>query len=610
MLSKQESAIESYLLSESNHLFCFCNTDFTILNANNLFANTLDLNSSDIIGKNLSTILSEKHPSFQTLIKESVAENNPQQFIFNIPNADGLQPIIWDIKTDGQIIAIKGTKTQAINKNEQSKLVAIADSLSDCIFVLDQNFDLLFRNKAAITKFNHPQFKNNVNSFFGSFSEETNIRFTEHFKAALEGAKPLRFVEFSLLLNTWFCIEVIPYNNELNVIATDISDRIVEHKTNELELKTFEMNIEKTYSMSEILMFLLKGFESLYPHLHTSILKIEDGKVYHACSPNLPEEFNQSLNGERIGDQKGSCGTAAFSKKPNISTDISTDPNWKNFNQILAENNYKSCWSFPIISNKNLEVMATFAAYSKENKKPTDAETKTIARICNVVKILLEDEKHDNELLLINNRYKTVTKATNDAIYDWDLKSQTVYWSDNIYNIFGFTAKEVEQIKNWWKTSIHPDDLDITIKRLKSCLREKKSGWTAEYRLKCKNGLYKYVYDRAYIIYNAKNEPITIIGAVQDISVLKEREIEILKQNNKLKEIAQISSHDLRRPVTSILGLTNLFNNDNLSDENNKIVIDYLQKATSELDQVIHTIVAKTLDADHTIYNKHTKIRS
>ncbi len=194
-----------------------------------------------------------------------------------------------------------------------------------------------------------------------------------------------------------------------------------------------------------------------------------------------------------------------------------------------------------------------------------------------------------------------VTMATNDAIYDWDLTKNKVYWSDNIYNIFGYELSEVDEMENWWANNLHPDDKKKTINNLKTCIKERKSGWSAEYRIKCKNGTYKYVYDRAYIIYDKKDTAQTIIGAMQDISILKEREIEILKQNNKLKEIAQISSHELRRPVTSVLGLVGLFNKTDLTDETNKTVIEYLEHATRELDQVIHTIVAKTLEADYSI---------
>ncbi|MFC5283974.1 PAS domain-containing protein [Pedobacter alpinus] len=612
----QEIAVLDYLFEQTIDLICLCKPDLTIVKINKNFAPVLNFEKEDLIGKNISELLppTEECSLNKFLSSKTKLISGNQEFVCNLKNKDGsLTPILWHISEIEDLILLKGTKLLS-NINHpifsDDNLKIVTDNISDCFFVLDQSFQVLHSNKAAIAKFSHPLLKNNVNSFFGCFPEDTNNKFSAHFQSVLQTKQPIKFVEFSTLLNSWFSIGVMAFNNDLSVIASDISDRIIEYKTNELELKTFEMNIEKKCSTEEILFFLLTGFENLYPHLHTSILKIEDAKVWHFCSPNLPKQFCEDINGVDIGPNEASCGAAAFIKKTVITENLITDPNWERYNKLLIAENYKSCWSFPIISNKSYNVMATFAAYAKENRKPTEAEIKSIARICNIVKIIFEDLNYDNQLQLVNNRYKTATTVTNDAIYDWDLKLKKVYWSENTNNIFGYNAAEVDGLKNWWKNSIHPDDLEQTIQRLKGCFTEKKTGWAAEYRMRCKDGTYKYVYDRAYIIFNDKNDPITVIGAIQDISILKEREIEIIKQNNKLKEIAQISSHDLRRPVTSILGLISLFNTNNLADVNNNLVIDYLQKATKELDDVIHTIVAKTLEADYTIYDKHVKLRN
>lgn len=614
MLNQQELTVIDYLLAQNLDLLCVFSQDFTVINANSSFIDNLKLDAKNIIGKSLSTLLLKDNTNLNSFLKTANSlGNESESYISNIPDKEGnINTVCWQIIKLQNTQILKGTILTSTISNSTFKdanFINISNSISDCFLILDKNFNLIFKNKAAELKFSHPLFKENTNCFFASFPEETNTRFLTNLKQIIHFKETLRFVEFSAILNTWFSIVVMAIDDEFIIISTDISDKIVEYKTNDLELKTFEMNISKERSTEDILLFLLIGFENLYPQLHTSILKIEDSKIRHFCSPNLPKHYCEFIDGQVIGANIGSCGSAAFLKKTVITENLQTDPNWTKFNHLLVAENYKSCWSFPIISNKDIAVMATFAVYAKEERKPTEAEIKSIARICNIVKIIFEDIKHDHELLQINNRYKTATMATNDAIYDWDLKLKKVYWSENIYNIFGFAVKEVDKIKNWWKNSIHPNDLEDTIKRLKACLTEKKSGWTAEYRLKCKNGTYKHVYDRAYIMYDAKNEPITVIGAIQDISILKEREIEIIKQNNKLKEIAQISSHDLRRPVTSVLGLISLFNVDNLADDNNKLVINYLQKASKELDDVIHTIVSKTLEADNTIYDKHVKLR-
>jgi PAS domain S-box-containing protein len=604
MSDYSQSLIIDYLISQNVELICICDEDGTVIKANKTVIDTSEKTEAEIIGSAVKNLFSEKNQELNDLLYSKLLNtDNNEQFINNITNRDGtLKSVTWQISKLHNILIIKGivSKSDISNSilNTDKRLKTIVDNSTDCFFILDKQLNIIFQNKSAVKKFAHPRFQKDTNIFFGSFPEETNIKFFDHFNNALANKSHLKFVEFSAILNCWFSIDVLPFQDELNILISDISDRIVDHKINELELKTFEMNIAKELPLSDILKFLLKGFQSLYPHLYGSISKIENQRMWHIVSTDLPLSYIEAINGKQIDSTSGSCGSATFFKKSVVTFDIATDQIWKNYRQFIVPYGYKSCWSFPILSNKSREVMATFALYTKENKIPTENESKSIARLCNIIKIIFQDLKKDDAILLMNNRYKMVTMATNDAIYDWDLKTNDVYWSENLYNIFGFTPEEAHQNKNWWINHIHRDDRIDTIKLLKNCLRKKESGWTAEYRLKCKNDDFKYVYNRGYIIYDKQNSPVSIIGAIQDMSALKEREIEIINQNNKLKEIAQINSHDLRRPVTSILGLISLLNNDNLTDEN-KVVIDYLQKATWELDQVIHTIVSKTIETQY-----------
>ncbi|HEX3386585.1 MAG TPA: PAS domain S-box protein [Mucilaginibacter sp.] len=74
----------------------------------------------------------------------------------------------------------------------------------------------------------------------------------------------------------------------------------------------------------------------------------------------------------------------------------------------------------------------------------------------------------------------------------------------------------------------------------------------------------------------------------------KRNDKRIAEQTERLQDIASISSHNIRRPVATILGLTNLFDRKNLDNPLNKDVIEHLETAVMELDDVIHTIVEKT----------------
>ena len=75
----------------------------------------------------------------------------------------------------------------------------------------------------------------------------------------------------------------------------------------------------------------------------------------------------------------------------------------------------------------------------------------------------------------------------------------------------------------------------------------------------------------------------------------KRNQESVKEQNKMLQEIASISSHEIRRPVATILGLVNLFDRNNPDNPMNREIVDHLEITAHELDGVIHTIVEKTV---------------
>jgi PAS domain S-box-containing protein len=96
-----------------------------------------------------------------------------------------------------------------------------------------------------------------------------------------------------------------------------------------------------------------------------------------------------------------------------------------------------------------------------------------------------------------------------------------------------------------------------------------------------------------------KGDELQLIERTTNIlRILMENKISqdnINAQNKMLQEIAAISSHDIRRPVATILGLVNLFDKKNLDTQMNREIIGHLNITAQELDSVIHTIVEKTI---------------
>lgn len=101
-------------------------------------------------------------------------------------------------------------------------------------------------------------------------------------------------------------------------------------------------------------------------------------------------------------------------------------------------------------------------------------------------------------------------------------------------------------------------------------------------------------------VYDNENNIVGISDNVKDITVRKENELKILKQNETLRQIAWQQSHEVRRPVASIMGMYNLLKDDQTATEEEKQkYLDYLLQATKELDKIIHKIVIQANENEY-----------
>src|ERR1043165_435348 len=116
---------------------------------------------------------------------------------------------------------------------------------------------------------------------------------------------------------------------------------------------------------------LARLFEAQAEGMLASILLIEDGtRVRHAAAPSLSKRWIRQVDGEPIGPDRGSCGTAAYLKQPVIVTDIGRDPRWVRYRDAALRAGLRACWSVPILGAGN-QVLGTFALYYTEPRKPT-----------------------------------------------------------------------------------------------------------------------------------------------------------------------------------------------------------------------------------------------
>ncbi|HTL06980.1 MAG TPA: PAS domain-containing protein, partial [Chitinophagaceae bacterium] len=276
--------------------------------------------------------------------------------------------------------------------------------------------------------------------------------------------------------------------------------------------------------------------------LFCSVLLLdEDGKrVRHLSSPSLPAGFTSKVNGMEIGPQAGSCGTAIYLRKTVIVADIENDPLWADYKQLAAKYKLASSWSFPIITSSN-KVLGSLAGYYTEKTAPSEEQLELFGRVASLMGVIIENKQAEQKINISNERYLLATKATNDAIWDYDIKNKRLYWGDSFYSIFGYTAGHYPGKHGFWESKIHPEDKERTKKLYINAIKNKERGVVySEYRFRKSDNSYVLVADRAFIVWDNDGNALRFVGSMQDITDRKKLEGQLLTQEiNKQKTIAQ-----------------------------------------------------------------------
>ena len=373
------------------------------------------------------------------------------------------------------------------------------------------------------------------------------------------------------------------------VLLNDVTESRYYHELDRLEKNVLEMNAGNDKSLSEVIDIYLSGIESLHPGMVCSLLEKKGDRLFNLASPSLPKLFLKDIEGGiEIGNNMGSCGTAAFLKEKVIVPDISNDIRWSSpCKEIVGQYHFKTCWSYPILDG-NSDVMATFSIYYREVKVPTESEENTIQRAGHFLQVILESYQQEKALKISNERFEYAAEATSDIIWDWNLATNEVYYSSNIQKLFGHNKYGINTDNlPFYYEHVHPDDRERVVLYPDQVKYGTMRTWTQDYRFRKANGEYAFVLDKGIVIRDEQGTGVRMIGAIQDVTTLK-------RQNERLTEIALINAHEIRRPVATILGLLSLFK-ETIESEPNRELVKHLESVTQELDTVIRRIIDKTV---------------
>lgn len=174
-------------------------------------------------------------------------------------------------------------------------------------------------------------------------------------------------------------------------------------------------------------------------------------------------------------------------------------------------------------------------------------------------------EERTRKLSESEERFRLVSLATNDAVWDWNLVTNELWWNEAFKEMFGYHEEDIQPGVESWFNRIHSDDRQRVMSEVYKTINEGKKKWIGEYRFLKDDGSYAFVYNRAYVLQDENEVPYRMLGSLVDLTNLKKAQDDLRKSNENLVKIntdldnfVYTASHDLKSPIANLEGLISL----------------------------------------------------
>lgn len=132
--------------------------------------------------------------------------------------------------------------------------------------------------------------------------------------------------------------------------------------------------------------------------------------------------------------------------------------------------------------------------------------------------------------------------------WDWNIVTNKLWWSDEIYRIFGLARREFSATYEAFLNTVHTDDRELVETSVDKALYEKKH-YSIDHRIVLPDGSEKIVHEEAEVTYDEMDRPVRMIGTVQDVTELKEMEGELQKSKQELERRVEERTAELKSAV-------------------------------------------------------------
>lgn len=201
------------------------------------------------------------------------------------------------------------------------------------------------------------------------------------------------------------------------------------------------------------------------------------------------------------------------------------------------------------------------------------------------------------ELAASEERFALAVRGTNDGIWDWDIRTNEVFFSPRWKSMIGFGEDELENKFSTFEQLLHPDDHHRVLAVLNDYLSGKSPRYSVEFRFRHKDGTWRWILARGRALRDENGKPYRMAGSHTDVTERKHDEEELrharqaAEAANSAKSVFLANmSHEIRTPMNGIIGMGELLLGTNL-DDTQRQYLEMLKQSADSLLELLNDVL-------------------
>ncbi|MBD2342534.1 response regulator [Anabaena subtropica] len=354
----------------------------------------------------------------------------------------------------------------------------------------------------------------------------------------------------------WMATHAVPVRNEAdgNLVQLAITRDITQNKQAEAEIKRINRTLQtlsdcnqllvRTKDESELLQQVCQILVDVGNYRLAWVAFAENDaekSIRPVAQAGYEEGYLQSLHltWEDTIRGQGPTGTAIRTGKTAITQNILSDPNYEIWRCQASNRGYASSIALPLTDNGRvfgaLNIYAAEAnAFDIDEIKLLEELTADVAYGIVALRNLSDRQLAEAALRESQERLSLTLEAVNLGIWDWNLTTNQIIWSDGHARLFGMEPGKFDGSYESFKACIYPEDWEALAQVINDACQHK-ADYNHEFRIVWPDGSIHWIEGTGKLYYNTDDEAVRMLGTVRNITSRKQIQATLQKVNNELE---------------------------------------------------------------------------